>query len=148
MRSTAQVRRPKLSIALLQWMFLPALLLLIASASARAQDDDLIITHGISTFGELRYARDFEHLDYVNPDAPQGGELSFSWSSGSFDSMHPYTSRGRPSVVSSFFYEAMLEETVDEIGSAYGLLAETIAYPEDRSYVIFTIRPEAKLVRG
>jgi microcin C transport system substrate-binding protein len=148
MRSTAQVRRPKLSIALLQWMFLPALLLLMASASARAQDDDLIITHGISTFGELRYARDFEHLDYVNPDAPQGGELSFSWSSGSFDSMHPYTSRGRPSVVSSFFYEAMLEETVDEIGSAYGLLAETIAYPEDRSYVIFTIRPEAKFSDG
>ncbi len=120
-----------------------ALILALGALTAKAQDageDGLIRAHGISTFGELRYGPDAPHLDYVNPDAPQGGEMSFSWSSGSFDSMHPYSRIGRPAVLSSIFFEAMLEGTADEIGSAYCLLCEEFAYPEDRSYVIFTLR--------
>ncbi|WP_224816157.1 extracellular solute-binding protein [Hasllibacter sp. MH4015] len=120
-----------------------ALILGLTALSAKAQEvgeDGLIRTYGISTFGELRYGPDAEHLDYVNPDAPQGGEMSFSWSSGSFDSMHPYSRIGRPAVLSSIFFENMLTGTADEIGSAYCLLCEEFAYPEDRSYVIFTLR--------
>jgi len=120
-----------------------ALILGLFAATAKAQDvgeDGLIRSFGISTFGELRYGPDAPHLDYVNPDAPRGGEISFAWSSGSFDSMHPYTRVGRPAVLSSVFFEAMLEGTADEIGSAYCLLCEEFAYPEDRSYVIFTLR--------
>ncbi|MEX3017859.1 extracellular solute-binding protein [Gymnodinialimonas hymeniacidonis] len=120
-----------------------ALILALGAFATDAQevgDDGLIRTYGISTFGELRYSPDSPHLDYVNPDAPQGGEMSFSWSSGSFDSMHPYSRVGRPAVLSSIFFEAMLEGTADEIGSAYCLLCEEFAYPEDRSYVIFTLR--------
>ncbi len=120
-----------------------ALILGLAALGATAQEvgeDGLIRTYGDSTFGELRYSPDSPHLDYVNPDAPQGGELSFAWSSGSFDSMHPYTRVGRPAVLSSVFFESMLTGTADEIGSAYCLLCEEIAYPEDRSYVIFTLR--------
>ncbi|QBY01648.1 ABC transporter substrate-binding protein [Rhodophyticola sp. CCM32] len=124
------------------------LMALILMAGMARAEDDLIVTHGVSTFGDLRYGPDFEHLDYVNPDAPKGGEISFGWSTGSFDSMHPYTREGRPAVLSSIFFEAMLESTADEIGSAYGLLAESIAYPEDRSYVIFTIREEARFSDG
>ena len=112
------------------------------------QDDELTVTHGVSTFGDLRYGPDFEHLDYVNPDAPQGGEISFAWSSGNFDSVHPYTRQGRPAVLSSVFFESMLIGTADEIGSSYCLLCESIAYPEDRSYVIFTIREEAQFSDG
>lgn len=117
-----------------------ALILGLSVAAAKAQDDDLITTYGISTFGELGYGPDAPHLDYVNPDAPRGGEMSFSWSSGSFDSMHPYTRIGRPAILSSVFFEAMLEATADEIGSAYCLLCESFSYPEDLSYVIFTLR--------
>ena len=120
-----------------------ALMLALAALPARAQDE-LIVTHAVSTFGidDLTYAADFEHLAYVNPDAPRGGEMSFSWSSagGTFDSLHPYTNQGNSAVLASIFFESMLEGTLDTIGESYCLLCETIAFPEDRSYVIFTLR--------
>lgn len=125
-----------------------ALILGLTAVAAKAQDDALITTYGISTFGELAYGPDAPHLDYVNPDAPRGGEMSFAWSSGSFDSMHPYTRIGRPAVLSSVFFEAMLEATADEIGSAYCLLCESFSYPEDRSYVIFTLRDDVTFSDG
>lgn len=129
-----------------------ALILALTALPLRAQEDDLIVTHAVSTFGveDLTYPADFEHLNYVNPDAPQGGEMSMSWSSagGSFDSLHPYTDQGSPAVLSSIFFEAMLESTLDTIGESYCLLCESIAYPEDRSYVIFTIRDGATFSDG
>ncbi|MBY6202662.1 extracellular solute-binding protein [Maritalea mobilis] len=125
-----------------------ALIWALAAWPGIAQDDGVTETYGVSTFGELRYGPDAAHLDYVNPDAPQGGEMSFAWSSGSFDSLHPYTRIGRPAVLSSVFFESMLEGTADEIGSSYCLLCESMAFPEDRSYVIFTIREEARFSDG
>ncbi len=106
-------------------------------------DNHIIKSHGISTFGELKYNSDFQHLDYVNPNAPKGGEVSI-WAFGSFDSMHPYTTKGRSGSLSSIFFESLLTGTSDEIGSAYGLVAKSMEYPKDRSWVIFNIRPEAK----
>lgn len=120
--------------------------LMMLPFAARAQGD-LIKAHGISTFGDLKYPADFEHLDYVNPDAPKGGEIS-EWAFGSFDSMHPYTVKGRAAAMSSIFFESMLTGTLDEIGASYGLLAESLEYPEDRSMVIFNLRPEAKFSDG
>ena len=127
---------------------LPLVAAVFLASAARAQSDDLIVTHAVSTFGEPKYGPDFEHLDYVNPDAPQGGEMSFAWSSGSFDSMHPYTRVGRSAVLASMFFEAMLTATADEIGSSYCLLCESMAYPEGREYVIFTIRENARFSDG
>lgn len=125
-----------------------ALILGLSVVAAKAQDDGLIHTYGISTFGELAYGPDAPHFNYVNPDAPQGGELSMSWSSGNFDSMHPYSRIGRPAVMSSIFFEPMLISTADEIGSAYCLLCEEFAYPEDRTYVIFTLRDNVRFSDG
>lgn len=143
MTRTRQATRPAVS----WWMALPLLAASVLATPGFSQEDELIVTHGVSTFGDLRYGADFEHLDYVNPDAPQGGEFSFAWS-GSFDSLHPYTRQGRPALLSSIFFESMLEGTADEIGSSYCLLCESIAYPEDRSYVIFTLREEARFSDG
>tara|TARA_B100001121_G_scaffold91095_1_gene80755 strand:- start:1067 stop:2866 length:1800 start_codon:yes stop_codon:yes gene_type:complete len=106
-------------------------------------DNHIIKSHGISTFGELKYKPDFQYLDYVNPNAPKGGEVSI-WAFGSFDSMHPYTTKGRSGSLSSIFFESLLTGTSDEIGSAYGLVANSMEYPKDRSWVIFNMRPEAK----
>ena len=106
-------------------------------------DNHIIKSHGISTFGELKYNPDFQYLDYVNPNAPKGGEVSI-WAFGSFDSMHPYTTKGRSGSLSSIFFESLLTGTSDEIGSAYGLVANSMEYPKDRSWVIFNMRPEAK----
>ena len=125
--------------------FVSVLVFCLSANFCIAQDD--IISHGISTFGDLKYEKDFEHLSYVNPNAPKGGEISF-WAFGSFDSMHPYTRKGRAGAYSSIFFESLLEGTSDEIDSAYGLVAKEIQYPEDRSWVIFTLRDLVKFSDG
>ena len=119
----------------------------MAMAAGLPASADVITAHGISTFGELKYSADFEHLDYVNPDAPKGGDISM-WGFGSFDSMHPYSTKGRAGQYSSIFYESLLEGSSDEPDSVYGLVAESMEYPEDRSEVIFNMRPEARFSDG
>ncbi|MGY6411640.1 MAG: extracellular solute-binding protein [Alkalilacustris sp.] len=121
-----------------------------AGAVETYQDENgqtVTIAHGIGTFEDLKYPADFPHLDYVNPDAPKGGEISV-WSFGGFDSMHPFTIRGRAGALSSIFFESLLEGTADEIGTGYCLICETLEYPEDRSWVIFNMRPEAAFSDG
>nr|WP_231704007.1 extracellular solute-binding protein [Cochlodiniinecator piscidefendens] len=109
--------------------------------------ESIIRSHGISTFGDLKYPADFAHLDYVNPDAPKGGEIS-EWAFGGFDSMNPYSTQGRAGALASMFYETLLTTTSDTIGENYGLLAESLEYPEDRSWVIFNIRPDVEFSDG
>jgi len=120
----------------------------IALALPDAPFAQTIRSHGISTFGDLSLTVDFEHLPYVNPNAPKGGEISLSWSSGSFDSIHPYTRKGRSAVLSSIFFESMLENPSHVVGEAYCLLCEYIEYPEDREWVIFRIRDGARFSDG
>ncbi len=114
--------------------------------SARAADE-VITSHGISTFGDLKYPAGFAHLDYVNPDAPKGGEIA-EWTSGGFDSMNPYTVKGRAAALSTVMLESLMEGTADEVDAAYCLLCETIEFPADRAWVIFNIRPEAAFSDG
>ena len=112
-----------------------------------ASAQETIQAHGISALGGLKYSADFTHLDYVNPDAPKGGEISM-WASGTFDSMNPYSRKGRAGSMSDSIFESLLTGTADEVSAAYGLLAESIEYPEDRSWVIFNMRPEARFSDG
>ena len=83
----------------------------------------------------------------MNPNAPKGGEMSI-WGFGSFDSMHPYSTKGRAGRLSSIFFETLLEGNADEPDSAYGLLASSMEYPEDRTEVIFNLHPEARFSDG
>ncbi len=124
-----------------------AALLILAAFTVAARAGAVITAHGISTFGDLKYPADFAHLDYVNPDAPKGGEIS-QWAFGGFDSMNPYSVKGRAGQLSSAMYESILTGTADEIGATYCLLCETLEYPEDRSWVIFNLRPEARFSDG
>jgi microcin C transport system substrate-binding protein len=123
------------------WMFGMAVGLMLAlSAVAAVAQGKVITSHGISTFpNNLKYTSDFPHLDYVNPDAPKGGEMSV-WAFGSFDSLNPYSIKGRSGGLANVALESLLTGSADEIGSEYGLLAETLVYPEDRSEVTFTLR--------
>ncbi len=107
----------------------------------------IIKSHGISKFGNLKYPASFPHLDYVNPDAPKGGEIAI-WGFGTFDSMNPYSRKGRAGALSSIFFESLLTGTADEVSSNYGLIAESLEYPEDRSWVIFNLRPQARFSDG
>lgn len=125
---------------------LTALLAGTVAMPAQAQEGT-VTSHGVSTFGNLKYPADMAHLDYVNPDAPKGGEMSI-WSFGSFDSMNPYTTKGRAAGLSSVFFESMMTGTADEIDALYCLICESITYPEDRSEVTFALRDDVTFSDG
>ncbi len=124
-----------------------ALICGLALATAARGQEKVIISHGISTFGDLALPADFTHLAYVNPDAPKGGEMS-QWSPGSFDSFNPYALAGNAAALSSVFYESILSGTLDDVSAAYCLLCETMEYPEDRSWVIFNLRKDVTFSDG
>jgi microcin C transport system substrate-binding protein len=99
--------------------------------------------HGIAMHGDLKYGPDFTHFDYTNPDAPKGGELR-RYGVGTFDSFNPFIIKGNPDIGSTQIYDTLLVPTADEPFSEYGLLAESVETPPDRSWVIFTLRPQAR----
>ncbi|NDU99757.1 ABC transporter substrate-binding protein [Pseudoroseicyclus sp. CLL3-39] len=110
-----------------------------------------IITHGYSNFGDLALPADFEHLPYVNPDAPKGGEISI-WAQGTFDNLNPYaTKEGRPGALSTIGFESILQGTADEVGASYCYLCTTMEYPADfdeRDWVIFNLRDDVTFSDG
>ncbi|AZQ68579.1 ABC transporter substrate-binding protein [Silicimonas algicola] len=114
-----------------------------------AQGDEKIITaHGYNEYDELKYGPDAQNLDYVNPDAPEGGEISIS-AIGTFDSMNPYaTGIGNWGALSTIGFEDIMQTTDDEIGSYYCVLCETIEYPESRDWVIFNLRDDVTFSDG
>ena len=122
-------------------------LLLGYAGLARAEGAATITAHGISSFGDLKYPADFKHLDYVNPDAPKGGEIA-EVGQGGFDTLNPFTVKGLGAALSTVMLEPLMTGTADEIGSAYCLLCSSIEYPQDRSWVVFTLRPEARFSDG
>ncbi|MEI4196962.1 extracellular solute-binding protein [Roseovarius sp. E0-M6] len=135
---------------------LGAVVIFAAFLSQPALSEETIIeSHGYSFFGNLSYPADYEHFDYVNPDAPKGGEIALALS-GTFDSMNPYARLGRASALSTVMYESLLGQIQAGSGSLpsdhydeyYGLLAERIEYPEDKAWVIFHMRPEAEFSNG
>ncbi|MEM8787816.1 MAG: extracellular solute-binding protein [Pseudomonadota bacterium] len=133
------------------WIALPLAIAALLSAPGPARPDGHTITaHGISVFGELRYPAGFPHFDYVNPDAPQGGTMRFfgTLAINTFDSLNPYILKGNAAQGLGRMYDSLLAASADEEASAYGLVAETLEYPEDRSWVIFNMRPEATFSDG
>ena len=104
---------------------------------------EVLRAHAISMFDSEtpRYPADFRHFDYVNPDAPKGGSLRLA-SQGSFDSFHPFIPKGN--AVGTGAVETLLVTSADEPFTGYGLIAESIEWPRDRSWVIFHLRPQAR----
>ena len=86
-------------------------------------------------------------MDYVNPNAPKGGEISI-WARGTFDSMNPYSRKGSSGSLSSIFFEEILTSTADEIGTVYCFMCSTLEYPKDLSWVVFNLRPEVAFSDG
>lgn len=127
----------------------------LAESEDNSSGDDIIRSHGYSYFGDLSYPEDFTHFDYVNPDAPKGGEIVLD-ASGTFDSMNPYSRKGRAGVYSWMVYESLLGSMAatneglpaDVYGESYGLLAESLEYDEGKNWVIFYMRPEARFSDG
>jgi len=104
--------------------------------------------HGIAMYGDPALPPDFAHLPYANPDAPTGGAMVTS-TVGSFDSLNPFITKGTVFWQLRFLMgESLMARSLDEPFSLYGLLAESIETADDRSWVEFTLRPEARFSDG
>jgi microcin C transport system substrate-binding protein len=112
-------------------------------AVVRGAEENVSVGHGIAMHGDLKYPAGFKNFAYVNPDAPKGGEVRLA-ATGTFDSFNPFVIKGTPTGTVALVYETLLTPSADEPFSEYGLLAETVETPADRSWVAFTLRPEAK----
>ncbi len=117
---------------------------LLATTSLAAAES----AHGIAMYGDPALPPDFEALPYANPDAPKGGRVVFG-NLESFDSLNPFVNKGNPPWQLRFWaYESLMGRSYDEPFALYGLLAESIETPPDRSWVEFTLRPEARFSDG
>lgn len=96
--------------------------------------------HAIAMHGEPKYPADFPHFNYVNPEAPKGGRMTVG-SQGTFDSFNAENGRGNAVGAG---YETLLQSSHDEAFTMYGLLAEWVEWPEDRSWVTFRLREDAR----
>ena len=112
---------------------------LIFSSFCKAE---INISHAIAMHGLPKYSSEFQHLEYVNPNAPKGGKVIFS-STGSYDSFNPFILKGTSAAGIGNLYETLTTNSSDEAFTEYSLIAETIEWPDDRSWVAFTIRNEA-----
>lgn len=120
-----------------------ALALVLLAFSARAQEAQ----QGIALHGEPKYKPGFTHFDYVNPDAPKGGELRLS-AIGTYDTLNPYTLKGVAAEGATMAFETLMAGDLDEPFTQYGEIAESVTVAPDRSWVEYKLRPEARFNDG
>ena len=118
-------------------------MVLILGGARSLMADSVLSGHAMTMFDNEtpKYAAAFPHFDYVNPTAPKGGTLRLAVD-GTFDSFNPFIPKGNAASTGSV--ETLLVNSADEPFTAYGLVAETMEWPADRSWVIFNLRPEAR----
>ena len=120
-----------------------AAVFLVSLAGNTHADQATYHSHALSMFDDVKYGSGFEHFDYVNPNAPKGGELHLA-TVGTFDSLNPFILKGVAAAGTLLIYNRLLTKSLDEPFTEYGQLVESIECPDDRSWVIFTLRREAR----
>ncbi len=104
--------------------------------------------HGIAMYGDPALPDGFDHFPYTNPDAPKGGRIVLG-EGGGFDSLNPFILKGSaPYGVGVYVFETLMARSWDEPFTLYGWLAATVETDENRSWVEFTLRPEATFSDG
>ena len=107
--------------------------------------------HGYALWGDMKYPPGFTHFDYVNPDAPKGGEIRLvsNLRLSTFDKYNPFTIRGAaPAYLSQLMFDSLLAGSLDEEGAGYGLLAEDVAVAPDGLSATFKLRKNARFHNG
>ena len=130
------------------FMLVPAIMLTATGSATPEQSAGsgvrLNVSHGYAVFGDLKYAEDFAHFDYVDPEAPKGGEYRHA-QTGSFDSLNMVSLLGTPPERTlTPIYDTLLQQSLDEPASYYCLLCRTITLPDDRSWAEFELEPTAR----
>jgi microcin C transport system substrate-binding protein len=119
----------------------------IPLGSVLAQDD-VTKSHALSLYGDVKYGPDFTHFDYANPDAPKGGTVRDFTVGTSFDTFNPFVLKGVPAAGAGLLFDSLTVRAEDEPDTAYGLVAESMEMPKDRTWVIYHLRPQAKFNDG
>ena len=101
------------------------------------------ISHAIAMHGEPKYDQNFISVEYVSNHAEKGGNIVRS-AIGTYDTFNPFTLKGTSAAGIGLLYESLTVGSSDEAFTEYGLLAKSIEWPDDRSWVTFTLRDEAK----
>jgi microcin C transport system substrate-binding protein len=111
--------------------------------------------HGMSVFGDLKYAPDFQHFDYVNTSAPKGGTFSlipsvraYNQSYQTFNSFNAYILKGEGAQGMDMTFAPLMVRANDEPDAMYGLVAKSVQISPDKLTYRFTIRPEARFHDG
>jgi microcin C transport system substrate-binding protein len=116
----------------------------IEAAHAQSETEP-VWRHALSLFGDVRYPADFKRFDYVNPDAPKGGAAR-QIQVGTFDNFNLVVAGVKGSLAAGvgLIYESLMTQSLDEVSTEYGELAEAVSYPEDFSCVTYRLRREAR----
>jgi peptide/nickel transport system substrate-binding protein len=113
--------------------------LLVCGATAVAEP-----VHGIAMHGAPKHAAGFTQFPYVDPAAPKGGRLVLG-TLGTFDSLNPFIYKGvTPGNIREYVFESLMTRGADEPFTLYGLIAESVELPDDRSSITFHLRAEAR----
>ncbi|HEV2543022.1 MAG TPA: extracellular solute-binding protein [Methylobacterium sp.] len=111
--------------------------------------------HGLSSFGELKYAPDFSNFDYVNPMAPRGGRFSTqivqtfgNQAFDTFDTLNPYVFRGTGAAGINLTFDSLMVRALDEPDALYGLVARSVETSADGLTYRFALRPQARFHDG
>lgn len=123
-------------------------LLIAAFFSGTGMADEKVITaYSLAMHGKPRYGADFKHFDYVNPDAPKGGTITYS-AIGTYDNFHRYAQRGIAAAGSETLYDTLMAPSDDEIDVSYPLIAEKVEYSSDYTWMTFYLNPKARFQDG
>jgi microcin C transport system substrate-binding protein len=123
---------------------------LLAAAVSTGYAPGAQAVYAIAQYGTPKYPQGFDHFDYVNPDAPQGGILTLANPNRltSFDKFNPYTLRGNVAPGIAMMFESLTTGSADEVASAYGLLADDIRVAPDGMSTTFHLNPRARFSNG
>lgn len=119
----------------------------MAAMPTLVRADDPKPVHGMAMHGEPKYKAGFPNLDYVDPKAPKGGQIT-SAAIGTFDNLNGFVLKGIAAAGLGLIYDTLTSNTSDEAFTSYGVIAETMEVPDDRSWIIFNLRPEARFHDG
>jgi microcin C transport system substrate-binding protein len=125
-----------------------ALLALVSTGFALPAQASVEITHALALRSTPKYPANFQHFDYVNPDAPKGGDVRLD-AFGTFDSFNGFIDKGNAAEGLADIYDSLTTRSLDEPSSYYGLLAEKIEHdPADHSWIIYDLNPKARFSDG